>query len=282
MIELDVRKKLHGAEGPLHLRLKVEIPIGECVVLHGPSGAGKTSTLRILAGLLTPDSGRITVNRKNWYYPAQRKSLSPQERSIGFVFQDYALFPNMTIRQNLAFALPEERPQRDIDELLEVCGLSELSGQLPTHLSGGQQQRVALARALVQRPDFLLLDEPFSAQDDALRPQLRGLLKRTHQSLGCTTLLVTHHLGDIFALADRVIQLNYGQIIANSTPAETLLKEARQSSFQLFATVLLVDQQMATVSAQGQQMQIPIPEGKPLHPGQLVTLTFKGEQVEIE
>lgn len=282
MIELDIKKRLNGAEGPLLLRLKLEIPHGEFVVLYGPSGAGKTSILRILAGLLTPDSGRITVNQKNWFYPAQRKSLAPQDRSVGFVFQDYALFPNMTVRENLAFALPKRRPQTDVEELLEVCALTELAGQLPTHLSGGQRQRVALARALVQRPDFLFLDEPLSAQDNARRPQLRDLLKRSHEAIGCTTLLVTHHLGDIFALADRVLQLEHGNIVADGTPTECFLQASQQTSFQLPATVLAVEGSTVTVIAQGQQLQVQVPTVKVLQPGQLITLTFSEKEVRIQ
>ncbi|MEM9525378.1 MAG: ABC transporter ATP-binding protein [Bacteroidota bacterium] len=281
MIELDIRKQLTGAEGPLHLRLHLSIPDGEFVVLHGPSGAGKTSTLRMLAGLLAPDSGRISVNRKNWYYPAQRKSLPPQQRNIGFVFQDYALFPNMTVRENLYFALPAGWPQQEVEELLETCALTTLAGQLPTHLSGGQQQRVALARALVQQPDFLFLDEPLSAQDEALRPQLRNLLKRSHETIGCTTLLVTHHLGDIFALADRVLQLKNGIIAADGTPAEIFLREAQKNVLQIPATVLAVKRNSATVTTQDQRLQIDVPAGKILRPGQLVMLTFNGQEVNI-
>jgi len=281
MIEIDVKKQLAGAAGPLHLRLQLEIERGEFIVLYGPSGAGKTSTLRMLAGLLEPDSGRITVNQKNWFYPAQRKSLPPGERKLGFVFQDYALFPNMTVRENLAFALPAGGDESVIDTELEVFGLTQLADQRPERLSGGQQQRVALARTLVQRPDILLLDEPLSAQDDALRHRLRDHLQQFHQQSGCTTILVTHHLGDIFALADRVLHLEDGKIQRQGSAADVLLPDGQPTEFTLQATVLQVTSSTLTVAIHGQTLPVALPDNLTCKPGDMVTITCSPQGMQV-
>ena len=155
MIFLDLHKKLQGSDGELLLHIAVEIPSGSFVTLFGPSGAGKTSTLRMLAGLMEPDSGKIVVGSETWYDSAKKINLSTQKRNIGYVFQDYALFPHLTVRENLEFALKNRKESNIIDELIELTELGDLQQRKPGTLSGGQQQRVALARSLVQKPKLL-------------------------------------------------------------------------------------------------------------------------------
>ncbi|MBO0947596.1 sulfate/molybdate ABC transporter ATP-binding protein [Fibrella forsythiae] len=216
MIDLTVTFPRLFTEGPGNLQLAVSLTSGSLTAVVGPSGSGKTTILRVLAGLETPSQGRIVVDDQVWLDHEQRINLPPQQRSIGYVFQDTALFPNLTVRENIAYATT--RGQRtQVDELLESAGLASFASIRPAQLSGGQRQRVALARALVRRPKLLLLDEPFSALDDDATDQLRQLLRSLHRTWGTTTILVSHHKADVQALADRVIQLSQGRILTDQS-----------------------------------------------------------------
>ncbi len=211
MITLDVCMPRLFAEGVTELDVQFDLAVGSLTALVGPSGSGKTTLLRLLAGLEKPSRGCIEINGVRWLDTARRINLPPQQRSIGYVFQDTALFPNMTVRENIQFAAPAGHPEL-VDQLIQETGLATFIGQKPSALSGGQRQRVALARALVRRPTVLLLDEPFAALDPDSSGQLRQLLLKLHQSWGTTTLLVSHHETDVQVLADRVIRLAQGRI----------------------------------------------------------------------
>ena len=188
---------------------------GELVALLGPSGSGKTTLLKIIAGLEWPDTGRLDVDGANWL------QLAAQERRIGFVFQHYALFPHMSVRDNVAFGLTV-RPRADrpskvqiaakVDELLHFLQIAHLADRYPTQLSGGQRQRVALGRALAIEPKVLLLDEPFGALDAAIRRDLRRWLRGVHEATGSTTIFVTHDQEEAFELADRVVVMGEGRV----------------------------------------------------------------------
>jgi len=219
VIDFHLLKALHTAAGPRLLDVALTLAPGELVALSGPSGAGKTTLLRMLAGLSRPDGGFLTFDGQPWYDHARRQWLPPQRRPLGFVFQDYALFPNMTVRQNLAFAA-EGQPdaRRIVDELLELLELSELAERRPAVLSGGQQQRVALARALARRPRLLLLDEPLSALDLPTRLRLQDALADLHQRFELTTVLISHDPAEIARLADRVVELDLGQVVRVGPP----------------------------------------------------------------
>lgn len=228
MIDLSVTLPRLFIEGPGHLQLAVTLPTGSLTAVVGPSGAGKTTLLRVLAGLETPSQGQIVVDGQTWFDEGKGINLSPQQRSIGYVFQDTALFPNLTVRDNIAYAATRDQRTR-VDELIEATGLGTLARIRPDRLSGGQRQRVALARALVRRPKLLLLDEPFSALDTDAGHQLRQLLLSLHRAWGTTTLLVSHHLTDVQTLADRVIRLTQGHLLPDQphpTPGTPLLKPA--------------------------------------------------------
>ncbi|MGY6634193.1 MAG: sulfate/molybdate ABC transporter ATP-binding protein [Alkalilacustris sp.] len=188
---------------------------GELVALLGPSGSGKTTLLKIIAGLEWPDAGRLVVDGADWL------QLAAQDRRIGFVFQHYALFPHMSVRDNLAFGLTvrprAERPGKSViaakvDELLHFLQIAHLADRYPTQLSGGQRQRVALGRALAIEPKVLLLDEPFGALDAAIRRDLRRWLRGVHEATGSTTIFVTHDQEEAFELADRVVVMGEGRI----------------------------------------------------------------------
>ena len=213
MLDFHLLKALHTAAGPRTLDVRLTLAPGELLAVSGPSGAGKTTLLRLLAGLDRPDGGFIQAAGQAWYSQERRQWLPPQQRQLGFVFQDYALFPNMTVRENLAFATPDEPGKKQrVAELLDMLELTELAGRRPAVLSGGQQQRVALARALARRPRLLLLDEPLSALDLPTRLRLQQVLAEVHRQFELTTILISHDPAEITRLADRVLELELGQV----------------------------------------------------------------------
>ncbi|WP_338876361.1 ATP-binding cassette domain-containing protein [Spirosoma sp. SC4-14] len=221
MIRLDVTMPRLFSEGVTELQVQFTLPTGSLTALVGPSGSGKTTLLRLLAGLETPKRGQIEVNDSLWLDTDRRINLAPQQRSIGYVFQDTALFPNMTVLENIQFVTPPHS-ERLLDQLIQETGLEPFIRQKPAALSGGQRQRVALARALIRRPALLLLDEPFAALDPVASQQLRQLVLKLHNHWGTTTLLVSHYETDVRVLADRVIRLTQGRIQSDQPVLKTL------------------------------------------------------------
>lgn len=240
MIQLSVSKALRNADGNMSLDIQFNIKKGEFVTLYGASGAGKTSILNILAGLLNVDQGKIKVDKTIWLDTQKKINLKPQKRNVGFVFQDYALFPNMTVRKNLEYALAKGQANDIVEELIAIMELGALQHQKPISLSGGQQQRVSLARALVQRPKLLLLDEPLSALDTKLRTKLKEYIIKIHKKYQLTTIMVSHDFEEIVKLSDRVLVIEKGKIIRQGVPDEIFDKEESGSKFQLTATVLTI------------------------------------------
>ena len=220
MIEFRVKKQLNFAGSGTELDVEFSILPGKLVTLYGKSGAGKTSILRILAGLLDAEQGRITVSGDCWFDSESGIDLSPQRRSVGIVFQDYALFPNMTVRENLTFALRKGQEANIVEELIAITELGNLQHRKPQSLSGGQQQRVALARALVQKPKVLLLDEPLSALDREMRSTLQQYILKAHRTYGLNTILVSHDVTEVAEMSDRVMVIEEGKIIRSGSPAE--------------------------------------------------------------
>ncbi|MGQ9838414.1 MAG: sulfate/molybdate ABC transporter ATP-binding protein [Cyanobacteriota bacterium] len=195
------------------------IETGSLVALLGPSGSGKSTLLRLIAGLEMPDTGRILLTGRDATY------ARVQDRNIGFVFQHYALFKHMTVRQNVAFGLEIRKASRaeiraKVDELLELVQLTGFGDRYPSQLSGGQRQRVALARALAVEPQVLLLDEPFGALDAKVRKELRAWLRRLHDEVHVTTVFVTHDQEEAMEVADKIVVMNQGQIEQVGSPAE--------------------------------------------------------------
>jgi sulfate transport system ATP-binding protein len=207
-----------------------EVPAGQLVALLGPSGSGKSTILRIIAGLEPADTGDVELTGEDATH------LPAQERGVGFVFQHYALFRHMTIRQNVAFGLEVQKPRLSgreirarVDELLELVQLMGYAGRYPSQLSGGQRQRVALARALAPRPKVLLLDEPFGALDSRVRDELRTWLRRLHDEVHVTSLFVTHDQQEAFEVADQIVVLNKGKVEQMGPPQQ--LYEHPQTPF---------------------------------------------------
>ncbi len=247
MIEIQIHKTLLSSENTFELSFKALLEPGRFYTLYGVSGAGKTTLLRMLAGLTSPDSGKISVGTTMWFDSERNINLKPQQRKIGFVFQDYALFPNMTVRENLSFALQKGQSRQIIDELIEVTGLENLQHRKPGTLSGGQQQRVALARALVQQPDILLLDEPLSALDVETRAKLQDYIKTIHRRFSLTTLLVSHDIGEIVKLSDYVFEIQAGRIVRKGTPQELFVEKHLSGKFQLVGEILHIESQDVVV-----------------------------------
>ncbi|WP_455940704.1 sulfate/molybdate ABC transporter ATP-binding protein [Helicobacter pullorum] len=220
------------------LKVQCSLKMRELIALFGKSGAGKTTILRILAGLTTPDFGIIKVQDSIWFSSKDKINIPPQKREIGFVFQDYALFPNMSIEENLLFAFPKRGDKKHIEELLEIVELQNFRKVKPSMLSGGQQQRVALIRALVRNPKILLLDEPFSALDASMSQRLQEELLKIHQKFELTTFFVSHNLADVFYLSQYVLHLNNGVVDRQGTPSEVFLKDLPSGKFRQSGTIV--------------------------------------------
>jgi sulfate/thiosulfate transport system ATP-binding protein len=200
-------------------QVSLEIPTGALVALLGPSGSGKSTLLRLISGLESPDRGRIFLTGED------ATDRSVQERNIGFVFQHYALFKHMTVRQNVAFGLnirkaPKAKTEQRVETLLELVQLAGLGDRYPSQLSGGQRQRVALARALAVEPKVLLLDEPFGALDAKVRKDLRVWLRRLHDEVHVTTVFVTHDQEEAMEVSDKIVVMNKGKVEQVGTPAQ--------------------------------------------------------------
>jgi molybdate transport system ATP-binding protein len=224
-----LRLRAELSRGPFALDVECEVQAGTCVALAGPSGAGKTTVLRIAAGLLRPARGRVTCGGEVWDDVASGVHRSPEDRRVGFVFQDYALFPHLRAWQNVAYPLRGGRRRERALELLDRFGLAGRADARPRTLSGGERQRVALARALAREPAALLLDEPLSALDARTRARAARELGEILRAAGVPTLLVTHDFAEAALLGDRVAVLDEGRIVQAGTAAE--LAAAPASAF---------------------------------------------------
>ncbi|MDR3162733.1 MAG: ATP-binding cassette domain-containing protein [Helicobacteraceae bacterium] len=241
MIEIDVRKRLKSANGDIEFAFKGTIGEGEFVTIFGASGAGKTTLLRMIAGLTAPDSGSIVVNGEVWFNGARKINLKPQKRRVGFVFQDYALFPNMSVRKNIEFALAKNERQ-NADRLLDLCGLNNLQDQKPAQLSGGQKQRVAFARALAPHPKVLLLDEPLSALDNVMRHELQNELLALQKTLCPATLLVSHDLSEVFRLSSKTFVIEGGRIVKSGAPSKVFSMSSVSNKFRVIGDILSIEE----------------------------------------
>ena len=237
MIEVNIEKTLIGSQGRVLLKVNFTMKKYEFLSIFGKSGSGKTTLLRMIAGLEKPDKGLIKVDDTIYFDSKKKINLPPQKRKVGVVFQNYALFPNMTVYENLAFAMEKEDKQK-ILKMLEKIELLELKDRYPSTLSGGQQQRVALARALIRDPEILLLDEPLSALDYEIRLKLQDEIKKIHRDYKLSTILISHDKPEVFKLADRVILLENGKVIKQGTPRDVFIEKEISGKFSFFGIVI--------------------------------------------
>jgi molybdate transport system ATP-binding protein len=230
MIDLDFRATVKDGvrRFDLDIRFAAEVAV---TVLYGPSGSGKTLTLQALAGLLTPSSGHIRFNGQAVFDSAAGINLKASRRRVGYVFQNYALFPHLTVRDNVAFGLArwgrrlEPSAAERADEVMHALEIDSLAASRPDALSGGQQQRVALARALASRPQVLLLDEPFAALNPMLRTRLRSELKQIQERFGVPMVMISHDIDDVAALADTMFVIEGGHVVREVDVQDRVVRE---------------------------------------------------------
>ena len=220
MIKVRLKKHLAAGHGPFELDVNFEVSRDEIVTLFGHSGAGKTTILRMIAGLTAPDEGFIEVDGEVWFDSARGVHKPVQQRGVGFVFQDYNLFPNMTVRENLRYAVKDKKDMHLIDSFLDMTHLTELGNHKPHTLSGGQKQRVALLRALLNKPKLFLLDEPFSALDLDLRNKLQDEVISLYRRFRIPVVFVSHDVGEVFKLSHRVFVMKDGEIVKSGQVSE--------------------------------------------------------------
>jgi molybdate transport system ATP-binding protein len=292
MIRAHIEKRFPpGPESAgFHLRAEVEAGAG-VTVLYGPSGSGKTLTLDSIAGLVTPDAGRIMLDDRILFDAGAQVNLPPRLRSAGYVFQNYALFPHMTLRENLQFAahaLPRLERHRRIGEQLDRFHLTALAGRYPHELSGGQKQRGSIARALMANPRVVLLDEPARGLDPELRADLYALIEELRDSLRVPILLVTHDLEECLALAANVLVYHAGQIIHHAAPGELLRNPGTVAIARLLggfnlheAEVLALDPARQTSRLRIRKEEILGPHLRGCFKGDRVTLSSRPEELVL-
>lgn len=234
-LHVRLKKKVNG------FKLDVKWEMGnELVVLFGYSGSGKSMTLQMITGLINPDEGFVVSDGDIFFDGEKGINLPPQRRPFGYVFQDLALFPHMTVEENIHYGAnsfdKEERHKKTL-EMIKVFKLDGLEDRFPSEISGGQKQRVAIARALIRQPEVLLLDEPFSALDNPLRLEMRGLLKDVRREFNIPIVLVTHDIIEALTMADRLIIYSGGKVVQSGTPEEIFLNPATTEVMHLMHTV---------------------------------------------
>lgn len=243
MIKVKAQKNLITSNGPLKLEVDLQISDKEFVTLYGPSGVGKTTVLRMIAGFTKPDQGFIEADGDVWFDSAKGINKPIQQRQISFVFQDYNLFPNMTVRENLHYALKDPSDEHLIGEFLDMVHLTELRHHRADKLSGGQKQRVALVRALLRKPKIFLLDEPLSALDLELRLKLQDEIFAIYNRFKIPTIFVTHDLSEIFKLAHQILMMEDGRIVRSGPPAQIFGQDVLSGKFKFVGHILALEKE---------------------------------------
>lgn len=239
MIRINVKKALKTNRGKIHLDVDFNLSEGDFTAISGASGAGKTTLLRMIAGLSAPDSGCIQVGDEIWFDSIKGINRPPQLRKVGFVFQDYNLFPHLSVLENLQFAA-ESQEDPAIKKLLKFSGLEQLSGRKPQFLSGGERQRVALIRAILRKPKIFLLDEPLSALDDQMRSKIQDEILRIYRELNITTVFVSHDISEVFKLCKQVLVLKDGRISKSGAPQDVFDSNHTSGKFKFVGEVLSI------------------------------------------
>ncbi|MCE3039588.1 ATP-binding cassette domain-containing protein [Helicobacter anatolicus] len=239
MIQISLQKQLSGAKGPFNLDLQANFQTNKTYAIFGESGSGKTTFFKMLCGITPPDSGYISYNNQVLYDKKAKINTPVWERNIGFVFQNYALFPHLNVYKNITFGLNKSLKSQ-VDSLISLLNLNQLCDKKPKHLSGGQAQKVALARSILQNPKILLLDEPFSALDQDTKTFLYQEFKNTLTHFNLTTFLISHDITEVLFLTDHVFVLEDGKFCKNGTPQEIFLE---QKNHKIFGKILSIKKQ---------------------------------------
>jgi len=284
MLEVDIRARVHG----FALNVAFKTHNGEMLALFGPSGAGKSLTLRCLAGLLRPEAGRIVLDGRALFDVTTGVDIPPRRRRVGYVQQHYALFPHLTVAQNIAYGLfkrPRVEQETRVAEMIRLMRLDGLETRRPNRLSGGQQQRVALARAMVIEPEVLLLDEPFAALDGSIRGRLQNELLALQHRFRIPTLLVTHDLAEAYALSDRLAVFDGGQVLQVGHKDGVLRRPATRTVARFVGTKNIFDTQVVNTDRENVTLAwgrhfIQSPANN-LQAGQQVAFCIRPEEVMI-
>ena len=294
MIEIfNLLKRFDGEKGSFTAvdEVNLTVPEGKLFTLLGPSGCGKSTTLRCVAGLERPEAGELKIGRETVFSSRDRIFTPPHQRDIGMVFQSYAIWPHMSVFENVAYplkikGLPRQEIKDRVTESLRVVGLGGLENRSAPHLSGGQQQRVALARALIKEPKVLLLDEPLSNLDAKLREQMRFEIKDLQRRLGVTTLYVTHDQSEALAISDLVAVMDRGKILDMGAPEEIYRRPRTRftadfigQSNVLDGRVIATDEGAARISTPLGDFYCPTPQG--VRPADAVVIFIRPEDIEI-
>lgn len=256
---IDLSHSFSTFQGIQKIEANLQIPFGEFVSISGISGSGKTTFLRLISGLIQPKNGTICWGEQVWHDTKTKQCIPPQERNIGMVFQDYALFPNMNTLDNIIFACKEKVEKKYLQSILDTLGLYNYLTRYPHQLSGGQQQRVAIARALISKPALLLLDEPFSALDESLKKTIQSFIYEIHQQNSMTTLVVSHQISEIKPYAHRFLQfeneklMDYHYIEKKNLSVQGILISKEMSASEMSQVSLLYD---------GKTYQLPFPSSE--------------------
>lgn len=286
MIRARGSKTFYGKNQEVfRLEFDFELESNEFVSLHGISGAGKTSLIKTIAGLIRPDEGRIEVEDQIWFDSDKKIDLPIAKRNIGFVFQESSLFPNMTVRENLEFALPSKKSNPAIlFELVEVMNIGDLLDRKIQGLSGGQKQRISLARAVIRRPRYLFLDEPFSSLDRPMRFQLQALIQRLHRELESTTILISHEIPEIFRLSNQVFIMDTGRILKKGSPREIFQQTNSSNRIVNVGEVVEVHKESSVIIVWMMNALIEIkstPNISELSPGDKVEVEFDYTEMKV-
>ena len=291
----ELVKTFAGAKGEVRALRGVSFDVarGQLFTLLGASGCGKTTTLRCIAGLEQPVKGEIVINERVVFSASRGKFIPPEQRRIGMVFQSYAIWPHMTVFENVAYPLASQLRRKElkrrVEQILERLGLGTLADRLAPNLSGGQQQRVALARALVAEPEVLLLDEPLSNLDAKLREQMRFELKALHDAMRITTVYVTHDQEEALAISDRIGLMHEGTLLEVGSPAELYLRPAHKTTADFLGSANFVPARVRqSGNGAGDEMLVESPIGTFVarrsvewRPGMAALLFFRPEYVNL-
>lgn len=241
MNHIDVKLKKPFSDTGFNIDVDFNLPRGEITVIFGPSGSGKSTILRLLAGLECAEAGSIYLGSQSWLDSTKGINLQPQERAVGFLFQDLALFPHLDVKANIGYALDGKNNLNSVTKMIDMAELTGLEDRYPHELSGGEKQRVALSRALIRSPELLLLDEPFSALDASVKKTLYNEIIKLHKKIGFTAVLVTHDLAEAYKLAEHAVTLKSGKVERQGSPEEVFLGKGLSTRIQIPVKVFAME-----------------------------------------